>query len=99
MSCSASEREKDFVEPLDVERPDCPWPEKNAWHQAGAEEVATLMRAGGHPDIRAYECWGCGYWHVGKNAAAFAKRVRTTLAKADNRHRAERRRRNRRGRR
>ncbi len=99
MNSSESEQREDFVEPIEGDRPDCPWPSKMAWRQNDAEQVAKLMRGKGHPDVRAYECWGCGLWHVGKNQEAFARRVRAVLSQANNRHYAERRRRNKRGKR
>ena len=97
MTCSASDLRdkygKDFIEPLDVERPDCPWPSKMAWYREDAQKVAQLMRSRGHPDIRAYQCEGCQLWHTGKNWAAFSKRVRTVLSSADHRQRETRKRR------
>jgi hypothetical protein len=71
-----------FIPPIEVERPSCPWPNKNAWNQADAEAVMAAMRRRGSRDVAAYRCSGCGYWHIGKNDALLRKRARRTLNRA-----------------
>lgn len=77
---------------------ECPRPDKRKLTREQAESHVKTARKNLNPDIRAYQCI-CGDWHVGKNKAAFDKRLKQIIKSSNYKQQKDRARNDKRGRR